>query len=69
MFLRTDTEQEKLYPTAFVSKDRWYKAGVENQRSREGIRGVHSTDEVSGNGMEGRNPALIELEERVSARA
>ena len=24
-------------------KDRWYKAGAESQRSREGVRGVHST--------------------------
>ena len=27
-------------------KDRWYKAEAESQRSREGIRGVHSTCEI-----------------------
>jgi hypothetical protein len=50
-------------------KDRWYKAGAESQRSREGIRGVYSTSEVPETVMEGRNPALVRLEMRASARA
>ena len=36
----------------------------------KGIRGVHSTNEgVQENTLEGRGPALVELELRVSARA
>ena len=46
------------------------KPMAESARSRMGIRGVHSTDEgVQENALEGRSPALVELELRVSARA
>lgn len=50
-------------------KDRRYKADAENVRSREGVRGVHSTCEGSEKLLEGRDPALVRLEEEVSARA
>ena len=33
-----------------LGKDHWYKAVAESQGSREGVRGVHSTDEVPETG-------------------
>ena len=43
---------------------------AENQRSREGVRGVHSTDEGGQDKpLEGRNPALVRRKEEVSVRA
>jgi len=50
-------------------KDRAYKAGAEVARSREGVRGVHTTDEGGENPPEGRDPASVPLAVEVSARA
>jgi hypothetical protein len=50
-------------------KDRAYKAGAEIARSREGVRGVRSTDEGGDNPLEGRDPASVTLALGVSARA
>ncbi len=50
-------------------KDRAYKAGAESARSREGVRGVHSTFEGGENPSEGRDPASVTLVMEVSARA
>jgi hypothetical protein len=50
-------------------KDRAYKAGAEVVRSREGVRGVHSTVEGGDNLPEGRDPASVTLAVEVSARA
>ncbi len=50
-------------------EDRTHKARAESGRSREGVRGVHSTDEGGDNPLEGRGPALVTLELKVSARA
>ena len=50
-------------------KDRAYKAGAEVARSREGVRGVHTTDEGGENPSEGRDPASVTLAVEVSARA
>ena len=60
---------------ALIGGPRWAKTErirpmAESVRSRKGIRGVHSTNEgVQENTLEGRGPALVELELRVSARA
>src|SRR3990172_9154974 len=50
-------------------KDRVYKAGAEVARSREGVRGVHSTWEGGEKPLEGRDPASVTLAVGVSARA
>jgi hypothetical protein len=50
-------------------KDRAYKSGAEVVRSREGVRGVHSTFEGGENPPEGRDPASVTLAVEVSARA
>jgi len=50
-------------------KDLAYKAGAEVARSREGVRGVHSTDEGGDKPPEGRDPASVTLAVEVSARA
>ena len=50
-------------------KDRAYKAGAEVARSREGVRGVHTTCEGGDNPPEGRDPASVTLAVEVSARA
>jgi hypothetical protein len=50
-------------------KDRAHKAGAESERSREGVRGVRSTGEGGDKPLEGRDPALVKLAMRVSARA
>jgi len=42
---------------------------AESARSREGVRGVHSTEEVGEKPMEGRDPALVARSAGVSARA
>jgi hypothetical protein len=52
-----------------LGKDRTHKARAENGRSWEGVRGVHSTDEGGDNPLEGRGPAWVTLELKVSARA
>jgi hypothetical protein len=48
---------------------RAYKAGAEVARSREGVRGVHSTEEGGDNPPKGRDPASVTLAVGVSARA
>ena len=60
---QSNAEQERPYLAAESGKDRAYKAGrLKVARSREGVRGVRSTDEgVQDNALEGRGPALIEL--------
>ena len=50
-------------------KDRAYKAGAEVARSREGVRGVHTTVEGGEKPLEGRDPASVTLAVGVSARA
>jgi hypothetical protein len=50
-------------------KDRTHKARAESGRSREGVRGARGTDEGGDNPLEGRGPALVTLELKVSARA
>src|SRR3990172_7910504 len=50
-------------------KDRTYKAGAEVVRSREGVRGVHSTDEGGDKPPKGRDPASVRLVPGVGARA
>ena len=50
-------------------KDRAHKTGVESARSRKGVRGARSTDEVRDNRVEGRGPALVASALGVSARA
>ena len=50
-------------------EDRAYKEKSEIVRSREGVRGARSTEEVVDNTMEGRGPALVKRAVEVSARA
>ena len=50
-------------------EDRAYKAGAEVARSREGVRGVHTTEEGGDKPPEGRDPASVTLVVEVSARA
>ena len=50
-------------------EDRAYKGQTENARSREGVRGVRSTEEGGEKPLEGRDPALVGLTEGVRARA
>jgi hypothetical protein len=62
---KSKAEQERPYLAAKSGKDRAYKAEAESERSQEGIRGVHSTEEgVQDNALEGRGPALITLVRR-----
>src|SRR5438477_529401 len=58
-----NVEQERPYLAAQSGEDRAYKAGRPKiARSREGVRGVRSTDEgMQDNMLEGRGPALIGL--------
>ena len=67
---QVDAEQERPYSAATSGKDRAHKAGVESARSREGVRGVRSTDEaVKNNAVEGRDLASVTSVVEVSARA
>jgi hypothetical protein len=50
-------------------KDRAYKGHPEIARSQEGVRGANSTVEGGDNPSEGRRPASVTPELRVSARA
>jgi len=50
-------------------KDLAYKGQTEIARSREGVRGASSTDEGGHKSPEGRRPASVTPELRVSARA
>jgi hypothetical protein len=50
-------------------KDHAYKGQTESAWSREGVRGVRSTEEGGEKPLEGRDPALVELVEGVRARA
>lgn len=62
-----NTRDPSRWPTS--GKDRAYKAGVESARSRAGVRGAGSTVEGGDKPLEGSGPALVTLEEQVSARA
>jgi hypothetical protein len=62
-----DRRDPPRQPTS--GKDRAYKAGAESARSREGVRGVRSTDEGGDNPPEGRGPALVARALGVSMRA
>ena len=62
---KSNAEQERPYQAAESGKDRAHKAEAESERSQEGVRGVHSTEEgVQDNALEGRDPALIMLVKR-----
>ncbi len=62
---KSSAEQERPYLVAESGEDRAHKAEAESERSREGVRGVHSTGEgVQDNALEGRGPALIMLVRR-----
>ena len=64
-------EQERPYLAALSGKDRWYKAGrLKSSGAGRESEGFDSTCEgVQDNALEGRGPALIELDLGVSARA
>lgn len=62
-----DRRDPTRQPTS--GKDRRYKVDSEVLRSREGVRGVHSTGEGGHKLLEGRDPALIVLVKEVSVRA
>ncbi|MEK7760038.1 MAG: hypothetical protein AAB433_00515, partial [Nitrospirota bacterium] len=68
-FRKRCTEHERPYSTVCVGQIRTYKARDEIVWSREGVRGARSTEEGSNKLLEGRGPALVELGEKVSARA
>ena len=60
---RMDSEHERPYPARHSSgRDRAYKGQTEVARSREGVRGAHSTGEGGEKPLEGRGPTLVMLE-------
>jgi RNA-directed DNA polymerase len=62
-----NTRDPTRQPTS--GEDRLHKARAESERSRAGVRGVHSTEEGGDKPLEGRGPALVTLGKQVSARA
>lgn len=60
---RRGAEHERPYPVRLSSgKDHAYKGQTEVARSREGVRGAHSTGEGGEKLLEGRGPTLVMLE-------
>lgn len=62
-----NTRDPSARPTS--GKDRTHKARAESFRSAAGVRGARGTDEGGNKPLEGRGPALVTLELKVSARA
>jgi hypothetical protein len=52
-------EQERPYPTADKAKTASIRPKAEISKSREGVRGVRSTDEGGEKPLEGRDPASV----------